>query len=46
MVDDGKAYEWNDTELGKTIVAAHVVESTRVDWFGCRRRKITGGVGK
>ena len=29
-----------------TTVAAHAVGSTRVDWFGCRRRKITGGVGE
>ena len=29
-----------------TAVAAHAVESTRVDWFGCRRQKITGGVGE
>ena len=29
-----------------TAVAAHVVESTRVDWFGCRCRKIIGGVGE
>ena len=27
---------------GNTTVAAHAVESTRVDWFSCR--KITGGV--
>ena len=27
-------------------MAAHEVESTRVGWFGCRRRKITGGVGE
>ena len=31
---------------GRHAVAAHAVESTRVDWFGCRRRKITGGVGE
>ena len=29
-----------------TAVAAHAVESTRVDWFGCHCRKITGGVGE
>ena len=29
-----------------TAVAAHAVESMRVDWFGCRRRKITEGVGE
>ena len=29
-----------------TAVTAHAVGSTRVDWFGCRRRKITGGVGE
>ena len=29
-----------------TAVAAQAVESMRVDWFGCRRRKIIGGVGE
>ena len=29
-----------------TAVAAHAVESTRVDWFGCGHRKLTGGVGE
>ena len=29
-----------------TAVAVHAVESTSVDWFGCRRQKITGGVGE
>ena len=29
-----------------TVVVAHVVGSTRVDWFGCHRRKITRGVGE
>ena len=27
-------------------MAAHAVESTRVDWFGCHRKKIIGGVGE
>ena len=29
-----------------TTVVAHAVGSTRVDWFSCHRRKITGGVSE
>ena len=47
VVNDGEAYEGNDTEPGKTRQwLPHTVESTRVDWFGCRRQKITIGVGE
>ena len=44
-MDDGEAYEGNDTEPGNTRQLFPTRRSTRVYWFVCRHRRITTCVG-